>query len=552
MSNFKRFQKQVDIGNEIAEKLQNNDSVILCAPTGSMKSSIGRFVHESMRKMDETHSSLVLMHQKVLIDQYDQLFSEFKDSISIKGKDNYECRIFPELSVQNAVCQFKPECVAKKHCEYFIKRKKAIKFPFVISNYQLVFSLIDIGFFDFAKDLCIYDECHNLEDLFTSYRICTINNNDEKIMENFCDFTERKNPDFYDIGIKILNSYKKLSPNKIEKKFSEIFSMRRILCDTISKWLTSDKIDELYNKNKSHIERYNNFLLHEERMLCKWENYQDTKNNTNYVSDFMHNDKIFDYSLTPIQVNKMFPNFITNISKKNLFMSATLDKGEQFMKRLGLEDTKYEFIEIDSEFNIENRRVYFFPLVKMNYTTMKNEKEMKPMYEMIKGIISKHNNESGVIFTPSYSFTEDLAKRLENFCDKLGYTLMYNLNTKERDEVLQDFYDINRFKKRLLISPSFYEGVNFSDDISRFAIIPKMFFKSLASKYVKEKMNIDPYWYSMTALMQLIQASGRSVRNKNDKATTYILDTNALNVFKRYGNYVPNWFIEGSKIFKEK
>jgi Rad3-related DNA helicase len=45
-------------------------------------------------------------------------------------------------------------------------------------------------------------------------------------------------------------------------------------------------------------------------------------------------------------------------------------------------------------------------------------------------------------------------------------------------------------------------------------------------------------------LNSLVQACGRATRSKNDFSTTYILDGNAVNVFKRVKDKLPKAFIE--------
>ena len=120
--------------------------------------------------------------------------------------------------------------------------------------------------------------------------------------------------------------------------------------------------------------------------------------------------------------------------------------------------------------------------------------------------------------------------------------MLANTSGADRDEILNTFRDERIKKPKILISPSFFEGVNFENDYSRFQIISKVPFLSLGSKYVKTKMQLDQTWYSVSAIKNIVQASGRSVRNENDYAITYILDSNFNRVFGAYSQYVPQWF----------
>ena len=46
-------------------------------------------------------------------------------------------------------------------------------------------------------------------------------------------------------------------------------------------------------------------------------------------------------------------------------------------------------------------------------------------------------------------------------------------------------------------------------------------------------------WYDLSALQQIIQASGRIVRSKEDWGETYILERSALKLINKYRERVP-------------
>jgi Rad3-related DNA helicase len=55
-------------------------------------------------------------------------------------------------------------------------------------------------------------------------------------------------------------------------------------------------------------------------------------------------------------------------------------------------------------------------------------------------------------------------------------------------------------------------------------IFLKVPYPSLASNFVKEKMNHYPAWYKWKAEISVSQGIGRSVRSAEDWAVTYFLD----------------------------
>ena len=68
------------------------------------------------------------------------------------------------------------------------------------------------------------------------------------------------------------------------------------------------------------------------------------------------------------------------------------------------------------------------------------------------------------------------------------------------------------------------EGVDLADDISRFQILCKVPYPYLGDKLIKKKMNKWKWWYSLETAKTIVQSIGRSVRNSDDFAVTYILD----------------------------
>ena len=97
-------------------------------------------------------------------------------------------------------------------------------------------------------------------------------------------------------------------------------------------------------------------------------------------------------------------------------------------------------------------------------------------------------------------------------------------------------------KPTVLVSPSLMAGVDLHDDLSRFQIIVKLPYISLADERVKRKMNKNKKWYTCKMLRNLIQECGRSTRNDKDWSVTYILD-NAFETTMRYNkNMLPKSF----------
>ncbi len=100
----------------------------------------------------------------------------------------------------------------------------------------------------------------------------------------------------------------------------------------------------------------------------------------------------------------------------------------------------------------------------------------------------------------------------------------------------------SRRSDSVLVSPSLHEGLDLHGDLSRLQILLKLPFPSLGSKLVQKKKATIPGWYSYTAVLKMIQATGRSVRSETDHATTYILDRDMVWFYQQNLHLFPVWW----------
>jgi Rad3-related DNA helicase len=68
------------------------------------------------------------------------------------------------------------------------------------------------------------------------------------------------------------------------------------------------------------------------------------------------------------------------------------------------------------------------------------------------------------------------------------------------------------------------EGVDLFDNLSRFQVICKVPFPYLGDLVIKKRMENNKMWYPYMTAKSVIQSLGRSIRNENDYAVSYILD----------------------------
>jgi Rad3-related DNA helicase len=96
----------------------------------------------------------------------------------------------------------------------------------------------------------------------------------------------------------------------------------------------------------------------------------------------------------------------------------------------------------------------------------------------------------------------------------------------------------------VLVSPSMDTGVSFDHEKSRFQIIAKVPYPSLASQKNKLRQKNNPDWYSWKTIAGIVQMSGRSVRSETDWADTIIIDGSFSDVIKYSGHLIPDWIQE--------
>lgn len=552
--------EQMHIAEKIADYFSNGvKNIVLSAPTGSGKSGIAWFTHKLSDK-----STAVLSHQKVLQDQYFNLLGnlEEKEFITLKGKDNYNCLKSDKLTVATAPCSYsiKYPCIFKSKftCKYFRMRKLASTTGFLNANYQQIFSIFDSSpIFDLKKKIYIFDECHNLYDIYTSFRTTEITDMDLSFYKRLNNFFE--NEELNEIcnlsknAISLLNNIDPLKAEDNEQYgidfINDLFKIKNdvytILCTHIEK-----NLEDLIQTGK--IASYGLFAAFEQMKLNKYNTVLSHKekiiDNGNFViegnDNSQNNEKKFSIKLIPLDISELFKYESEFFSDNKLFMSSTIFGSEKLLKDLGLINENFEIIELDSKFPLENRKVYLMPIKYLSNKVINsdNPNELDEYYNCISEIVKGHasNNENGIIFSPSYKFTkmivDGISKNINDFVD-----IYFNLKAEDRDSVL-NYFTSKSDKPKILISCSFYEGVNFSDDLSRYQIIAKVPFKSLGSKYTRIKMERDKISYSLDALKLIVQGSGRSIRSINDYAVTYILDGNAIRVFNNCKNYTPKWY----------
>lgn len=499
---------------------------ILCeVPVGGGKSPLALNLSGWFNK--GKGNAFILTPQKVLQKQYEDSF-ERRLLHTLYGKSNYKCE------GKSTNCEIgsdiKPKC---DNCPHSNAYKQILYSPNVVLNYTLAFLLFKYAKDDniiAKRDLVVFDEAHTIENHLTEFNSISISEFRCKQIGTvaFKQFTTMRSAIDW-----IRDTYMPALVNKISKLGPVV---QEILEEcgfngaspTREEQNTISLLKELANHKEMIVEQI---------MIPSFESvYED------YV---LVNEGRTLFKLKELYGKRNFKQIVEPMADRFLFMTSTILDKNAFCADLGLDPKAAAFISIDSEFEVENRPVFYMPTSKMSFGWDKPERENETdrMYKKIIKLVGEcHSEDSGIIHAGSFQIAKWLVEKLEN---KIPHQIMHHNPGcgKTRDVVLEEFQNLDGVPK-LLISPSITEGLDLKDDKGRFAIFAKIPFPFLGDAWVKKRMSVSNEWYKRQALIAIIQGGGRVVRSKSDWGHVYILDSSFGYLLSQSKRIIPQWWMD--------
>jgi ATP-dependent DNA helicase DinG len=311
------------------------------------------------------------------------------------------------------------------------------------------------------------------------------------------------------------------SDNEIAQKYQENISMFSV---NISEELAADAIrdtERLTITINNILSSPRNWIIAE----IKKESYEVTK-----------------VELKPLDISPYCKHVFDKCSKV-LVMSATILNPEAFCRTVGLTyDKEVKFIQIKSDFPIENRPIYPMNIAYLNFNNLQLPNIKSSITKTIDNIMTIHKKDKGIVHTTSY---EQLNFIKEKISQENARRLLVTDPEIQRDEIIQEH--INSIKPTVLISPSLHTGLDLKGKLSRFQIITKVPYPNKNDRWINAKRNLDKDWYYWQTALKLVQASGRSIRSKEDWARTYILDSAFGYFVNKNRGILPDWFMQAVK-----
>lgn len=516
--------EQTDVLNFVKENVKNNKFFLLDLPPGVGKSHVSLMLSDffiSTKKCDKVD---MITAGKILQNQYSQTYESIND---LKGKENYDCTEFDcscasgkEFSKLN-----KSECAS---CPYENSKIAFIDGQVSLTNFHLylIYALYDkVVLNKRGSKLLIIDECHLIDDVICGFISVKITENNIKKL-TFANEQEI---------IKELRSVKDIKDYVDFLKYFE--QQAGINATTLNREVESTNTSDASIKKIQTLVDLNQVR---QKITLFLKEYEDAPNNFVLETNYNEKTKQNELSLEPIWAAKYLEKYVWSKYDYVVLMSGTILDKKIFSSLNGIPDDKSVYFSIPSPFPVKNRPIYYLPVGKMTFNEKNNT--FQKYRSVLDKILKKYHDKKGIIHTNSFELSTWINEGIDN------ERLMFH-DSNNRDEMLRTHME-TAFPS-VFVSPSVSTGVSFDHDKSRFQVIAKIPYPSLASQKNKLRQETNPDWYRMVTCQVLIQCCGRSVRSKTDYADTLILDESFSDILGRSSHFLPGWFIESIKMIKK-
>lgn len=542
-SNIQARDSQREILDAVQQKLKSGyRKIILSAPTGTGKSAVAMTLAKSYE------NSFVVTSSKNLQDQY---INDFEMLVPVKGKSNFPCfksmeqngidlqeydvamrqgfscekgeceEITKEGKRQN--CKFKPRIQAFEEktfqeiiCPYYEQKYSALLADHSVWNYHSYFQTVKYNRGTYGeylnRNISIFDEAHSIEDQIIQF-----------------------------VGIEIIKKHIDECEIRIESyDLSDIKMIIQLIRDIAEFY--ARKVKEI---RESRAYRENPDYNRIRKLDGDYERFARVRSEiSSDLGNFIINEPEYKKEefksiiIKPLDVSKYVKEFF--ITPFQIFMSATINR-DSFCQNMGFASEEIAFVDTPrSPFPLENRKVEFLNTARLSYKCPIVDENR--IWLKIDEILSRHKNQRGLILTSSRVRCENIVKNLSSKNkSRLRICHARNPDGKTQDDVIKEHANS---KDGVLISSSLWQGVDLKDNLSRFQIIAKSPYPNYTEKWVESKMERYPLWYPSQTITKILQGFGRSIRSKQDWATTYVLDSAVEPLLNNSKNLVPRSYYD--------
>ena len=514
------------INNVLTEFLDNECStVVLNADTGTGKSIIGAVVADVLCAITQaencTNKAFMVVHNNNLVDQYKETLGEH--CLIVKGKANYYCPLLQSTAdkcISSAKHTF-PQCM---DCEYSKMKQNIGTANIVVTNYSWIYTTLVTRQEYNNRLVHIFDEAHTINESWCSYATMTMDKKKfQDLTSNLVDMLEAR-------------------------QLIDTLNLLGVQAETATMHTAQDLMTAYNNVSIVEIENHlmkllgNNPKAHATK-INKLRNFVQTVHSDREAIRMYFTGVPMSLCLQKhIELKPIFIGsyFDTVSAPYTLLMTATIS--EQFVNTSLQTAGKIGYVKADMAFNPAQKPIMFLSNTKLNYQAMQDPATLHWLAECVANIAGSEDfaNERGLVFVPSFKLGEQIITILNRKRLYRGKIYLHKSGEKIKDIV-------DKFKQHprggaILISPSIFEGVDFADDYSRFQIVTKAPYPSMGDARIKFIANNHSLYYNASTLQTIIQAFGRSIRNPEDFAHTFVLDGAVKQLFESKHNIWANQF----------
>lgn len=513
-------EEQVKIKNFVIDSVQQGKkNILIDAPVGIGKSFAAMMIIDYFMTKKKLPKFDLITNSKILQSQY---FEDFDFINNLWGANNYACNRY-ECSCETGKELAKLNQSKCEDCPYDEAKEWYFGGQVGLTNYHMfiLYSLFLPHLYEARESrVLIVDEAHEMESVL-------------------CDF----------ITIKLSKPILKLMglPQALQikygSKFKAIKNMPQLV-DLIENELIPDleihkkriKKSELGKEELKRLERLEGNLTKYKFFVDKYE--QDSNNWVLEIEDNKSNPNknmngVTELTVQPVWSGNFLKEYIWDRYDHVIMMSGTILDLDMFCHLNGMKPEETSYLSMNMPFPKNNRKIFYMPVAKMNYS---NKHQAIEMYiPQIKKILKKNKDHKGIIHTVNYEIARWIQEKIQD--DRLIFH-----DSSTRDLALRQHYASE--DPTVLVSPSMFTGVDLKDDYSRFQLILKMPYPNLGSEKIKKRKDSMEEWYMWRTVADVVQAYGRSVRNYDDWAETWILDASFDSLLNYGSYYMPSWFHE--------
>jgi ATP-dependent DNA helicase DinG len=477
--------------------------VVLEVPTGGGKSGIA-IAAAQWAKAVLGGGTYILSPQKTLTAQYLDGFSQVGIR-ELRGRNSYECVDFSTDCERGAVLRGKDEN-ACQDCPYRLAKKEFISSPLGVTNFSYYLSEMGHAGKLGHRSMLILDEGHNIE-------MALLGETDIEIKPR------------QQLQYGIASAPKSNSIAEIQKWAD------KMVCPAIDNYVREEEqiTHTTYEEQIASSQRVSSAR----KIMLRLARFVGSTAPNEWVAWITQEKTVTIRPLTPkLHAGRMLFDNADMI----IVMSATILNVKTFIRNLNISEENCEFLALPSDFPKENREIHYYPIGSMAHTHQ--DATLPLLAKYVRTVLTQlHPTEKGVVHTHTHKINQYLVAELRECNNRI---VTYH-HSKDRDRALEAHCSSPR--PTVLFSPGMAEGLDLKDDLSRFQIICKVPYPYL-DQYTQARIKEDPTWYQWRTALTLVQATGRSVRSKNDHAATYVTDSEFARFIARNNNSLPKWWLD--------